>query len=200
MKDQFVSRMPPELPDSPIPAWRHYYICRDTEEIIRKELEAQDPETLMAGLSVGYRFIPSGQPQDDQGKVFSIAYGYLVECEDEVAGDDARASASTEERGGDPSEGEAEGEDSGGVKDEFIDKLYDQVREQILKYAPAGSGEYLVSLEVTSAHFSKPKLNCKGKKCDFCSTHNQKHTFKRKTRKDENGNNICVWECSGAGC
>jgi hypothetical protein len=167
--------------------------------MIRQELEAQDPDTLMAGVSVGYRFIPAGQPEDAPGKFYAISYGYLVDCEDEDVGDEASAEPPTEEGRGAPAEQETESEEKTGLSEEFIDRLYDQVRDWILQYAPEGSGEYLVSLEVTSAHFSKPKLNCQGKKCGFCSKHRRKHVLKRVTKRKQ-GKEECVWVCSGSNC
>lgn len=200
MNKQFASRMPEDLPDSPIPAWRHYYICRDTDEMIRKELEAQNPDTLMAGVSVGYRFIPSDQPADAPGKFFPISYGYLVECDDEdVGGEGQSAPPDAEARGTASEQGAEEGRETG-LNEEFIDRLYEQVREWILRYAPERGGEYLVSLEVTSAHFSKPKLKCQGRKCGFCSKHNKKHILKRVTRTSPEGNAQCAWVCTGNDC
>ena len=195
MNSRSQQSIPPELPDSPIEAWRHYYICMDAEEKIKNELEERNADSLMVGLGVGYRFIPRDAPDDETGTRFYMAHGYQVGSEEEEWIEESQQGDLPEDSEESNTAGMDEPEQNEGLDEDFIDALYEEVKQLFLEYAPEGSGEYLVSLEVTSAHFSKPKFTCQGKKCDFCSKHKTKHVFKK--RKKASG---CVWVCEGQPC
>ena len=178
----------PNQPDrpSPIRAWDHYDISKKAEEKILKELEAHHPESLLVGLGIGYLFVPKDSEEGETYDRFCMSHGYLVDCENakvetEVLPEDAK-----------------EDEEPSDLDDEFIEKLYKEVRALILRSAPAEpEGKYKVSLEVTTAHFSAPKLECKGEKCDWCSQHNKWHIFKKK--KNQEGT-ACIWVCKNKKC
>jgi hypothetical protein len=199
MNSQTKQTIPPELPDSPIEAWRHYYICMEAEEMIKRELDAQNPDSLMVGTGIGYRFIPRDSPEDENGTRYYMAHGYQVGSEEEYQGDERQQSDLPDDSSEIAAAGKDESEQRGGLDEDFIDTLFERVQQLFLQYAPEGSGEYLVSLEVTSAHFSKPKLTCQGIKCDFCSKHKKKHIF-RKVKKKIGNNEECVWVCTGSNC
>jgi hypothetical protein len=191
MKKKFSTIIPPDRP-SPIPAWQQYYISKDAEDKILKELEAHHEDRLLVGLSVGYLFIPNEKPEGEEDNKFFMTHGYLVGCDDEEIVEKTPENASTPDQTQQP----VEGEETGGLGDEFISELYQDVRQLVLENAPEGSGKYLVSLEVTTAHFSKPKLKCEGRKCGICAAHNKKHILKKRKKNE----NECTWVCTGSAC
>ncbi len=189
MKREFVD-IPPDRP-SPIPAWQHYYISQYAQKRVMEELDENNPDSLLAGLSIGYLHIPDGKPEEGAENRYCTSYGYWVGC-DEVE-------IQTEEN---PLEEAIEREEEHkhpGLRDEFIDELFDEVRELIVKTAPADSGDYLVSLVITTAHCSnKPKLECDGKQCAPCAKHNAPaHLFKLKKNKKKTA---CEWVCQNKEC
>jgi hypothetical protein len=199
MNSQSQQTIPPELPDSPIEAWRHYYICTDAEEKIKKELEEHNADSLMVGTGIGYRFIPRDTPDDEIGTRFYMTHGYLVGSEEEGLAEESQQSDLPDNSNESDTAGKDEIEQNEGLDEDFIDTLFEDVRRLFLEYAPEESGDYLVCLEVTSAHFSTPQLTCQGRKCDFCAEHHKKHIL-RKVRKKKAGNDVCVWVCTGRKC
>lgn len=188
MKEQGYSTNPP----SPLPAWQHYDVSKYAEEKVMEALANQELENVMVGLSVGYRFIPNDQPEGENYQKFSMSYGYLVDSDVERVEDEQPTERSLPDQG---AQSEEPGQ-KGGLDENFISALYEQVKDLILQNAPPEIGEYLVSLEVTTAHCSQIVMTCQGQKCDYCSTHKKKHIFKKR----KNSSNQCVWYCTGAAC
>ena len=141
MKSQFDSVIPPNRPDSPVPAWKHYYICKYTEERITKELEEHNAESLLVGLGVGYIFVPNKEPESEADNRFFMSHGYSVDCEDEEVPDERSQGAPIP----DESAQSDENEQKDGLDENFISELYEEVRQLILQNAPEGIGEYLVA-------------------------------------------------------
>jgi hypothetical protein len=172
---------------SPIPAWKHYDISKVAEEKVMAELEAHHPESLLVGLGIGYLFVPQDKdsPETETYDRFCMAHGYWVDCDDVQA---EKELMSDDEKKEQPSD----------LDDEFIEQLYKDVRRLILKSAPEEpAGRYMVSVEVTTAHFSKPKLECKGERCDWCTEHGKWHIFKKKKNSD---GTACIWVCKNKKC
>lgn len=188
MKRETVD-IPPDRP-SPIPAWQHYYISQYAQKRIMEELDQNNPDSLLAGLTIGYLHVLDGKPVEEAENRYCMSYGYWVGCDEVEVEAELTSEAVLEE--------EKEVKEPG-LRDEFIDELFDEVRELILKTAPDDGSDYLVSLVITTAHCSdKPKLECSGKQCAPCSKHSAPaHLFKLKKNKKKTA---CEWVCQNKDC
>ena len=172
--------------DSPIPAWKHYDILKDAEARIMRELQnrkaGSDSEHLLAGLTVGYTHIPEN---GTDGKIYSISFGYAVDADEEGPDDEIEV---------DPRQNSSPLD---ALDENFVDRLYKDVRETIEASAPPNSGAYLVNLEITTAQCPNFTLICWGRKCAICRKHNVTHILRLRTSLD---GLRCVWRCTGTAC